>query len=53
MRVVLFGPGDQRWQLDTPDPSIIGLWLKGIVDSFATGLKPHPAYPLDFRITIN
>ena len=51
IRVILRGPGDQTHQIDTPDPALIGAWLKAIFDKFATGYKGRPG-PLPSQFTL-
>lgn len=48
----LRGPGDQSYHLDTPDPALIGIWLKTIFDLTQ---RPRPGtapIPITFTITI-
>jgi hypothetical protein len=41
---------DQYWQLDTPDPALVGPWMKAIFDSFP--IDKSPRIPIEFRIRI-
>jgi len=34
MKVVLAGPDDKTWIIDTPQPEIVGIWLKAIFDTY-------------------
>jgi hypothetical protein len=39
MRVILkLDDGSER-RIDTPDPALVGLWLKAIFDEMATGYR--------------
>jgi len=51
IHVCLRGPGpDQRYQLDTPDVSMVGPWLKSIFDELK--LPPYRGMPLSWTIEI-
>jgi hypothetical protein len=40
MRVKLTSPDDTERVIDTPDPMLVGLWLKAIFDEFGKS-GPH------------
>lgn len=48
--VVVTGPGDKRYRLDTPDPAMIGTWLKSLFDSWQ---GPRPQIPTRFTVEIS
>lgn len=50
MRLILRNPGSQEWWLDTPDPALVGPWLKAIFDSF--GEFRDPIHPIEFTLEI-
>jgi hypothetical protein len=48
MRVIVTTPGQERHQLDTPDPQFVGAWLKLLFDSWLQDVQ-GPVYE-EFRI---
>lgn len=54
MRVILRSY-DAKWQIDTPDPTLIGPWLKSLFDDFATQQisqsNPYPPYKMEIEIS--
>ena len=51
MRVILTSYGsEQAWQLDTPDPSLVGTWLKSIFDDYQG--TPY-YYPVEFTLKVS
>lgn len=50
MRVVVTGPNGDRYQLDTPDPALIGVWLKALFDEWQ---GPRPRIPTTFMIEVS
>lgn len=56
MHVELRGPGDQRHQIDTPDPALVGQWLKAIFDDLGAIRTHYPKtgwqVPAEFMLRI-
>jgi hypothetical protein len=50
IRVVLEAPDGNVYRLDTPDPALIGQWLKELFDAMA---GPAPHLPTTFKVTIS
>ena len=52
IRIVLKGPGgDVVAKLDTPDPALLGIWLKAIFDQEFHGLRAGPI-PLTYTLEV-
>lgn len=48
--VEVTAPGGRTYRLDTPDPELIGTWLKALFDSWN---GPRPAIPTRFVVEIS
>ena len=49
MRVVLTSSDGSEWRIDTPDPHLVGDWLKSIFDSFDAPRAPY-YIPVEFGL---
>jgi len=54
MRVQLFDINQQEYRLDTPDPALVGPWMKVLFDDIMPKRsgRPWPA-PIEMRIVIS
>jgi hypothetical protein len=50
VRVVLTSPTGDRYQLDTTEPELIGVWLKAWFDHWS---GPAPRVPSTFTIEVS
>jgi hypothetical protein len=51
MQVILKEPNGDERQIDTPDPALVGLWLKSIFDNLSYGSGPRQL-PLRYILTV-
>ena len=42
----------EGYRLDTPDPGLIGPWLKAIADSWNLRAGKVPSWPIEFTLRI-
>jgi hypothetical protein len=52
MRAVLIAPNGVEWRIDTPDPELIGVWLKSIFSTLSPPSRGLPA-PIEFRLEMS
>ena len=51
MRIVLKSPDGSERRIDTPDPMLVGLWLKSIFDEFGKN-GPYRSGPIPTEFTL-
>jgi hypothetical protein len=52
MRVILKSSQGPEWRIDTPDPHVVGDWLKSIFDSFDAPQAPY-YMPVEFQLSVS
>lgn len=50
MKVIVTDDSGMKWQLDTPDDSLVGPWMQVLFNSIVAEMPPSFSRPWEFRV---